>query len=246
MTYTSSVEAASPWHPDKDAPPPRAVAESESRLNLTDGRRRNRAVRRERVYEAAIQLFIEQGFDGTRMDQIAERAGVARATLFNHFERKTAFLDEWSARRRERALASVRAEDVEYRSLADILRRYMAELATTSESTRPETVALIGSAIRSTDAFGNPLLARELAALVAHARDRGEVRPNIDPELVGLLLATAYFAVLDRWIIEPPPFDLLAALLDVVDLILNGVSMLRTPSDPRNPVTEGATEPEER
>jgi AcrR family transcriptional regulator len=47
------------------------------------------------------------------MDDIAERADVARATVFNHFPRKAAFIDEWTARRQERAAVALGINDLD-------------------------------------------------------------------------------------------------------------------------------------
>jgi TetR/AcrR family transcriptional regulator, mexJK operon transcriptional repressor len=41
-----------------------------------------------RILEAAWQLFTEQGYGGTSMEAIAERAGVTRATLYQRHEDK--------------------------------------------------------------------------------------------------------------------------------------------------------------
>lgn len=41
-----------------------------------------------RLHEAAIALFVEQGFDCTSVAQIAERAGLTERTFFNHFTNK--------------------------------------------------------------------------------------------------------------------------------------------------------------
>ncbi|RUQ97508.1 TetR family transcriptional regulator [Labedella endophytica] len=38
--------------------------------------------------ESAAELFLEQGYDGTTIDQISSRAGVARTTFFNYFPTK--------------------------------------------------------------------------------------------------------------------------------------------------------------
>lgn len=38
--------------------------------------------------EAAAELFLEQGYDGTTIDEISTRAGVARTTFFNYFATK--------------------------------------------------------------------------------------------------------------------------------------------------------------
>lgn len=43
---------------------------------------------RERLADAALQLFDERGYDQTTVDDIAERASVARATFFRHYRSK--------------------------------------------------------------------------------------------------------------------------------------------------------------
>lgn len=43
---------------------------------------------RQRLEAAALDLFVEQGYEDTSVSQIAERAGLNRATFFRHFEDK--------------------------------------------------------------------------------------------------------------------------------------------------------------
>nr|WP_209270684.1 TetR/AcrR family transcriptional regulator [Streptomyces sp. NEAU-H3] len=43
---------------------------------------------RERLAHAAFQLFDERGYEGTTVDEIAERAGVGRTTFFRHYRAK--------------------------------------------------------------------------------------------------------------------------------------------------------------
>jgi AcrR family transcriptional regulator len=47
---------------------------------------------RVKIYEAARDLFLEQGYDGVTIEQIASRAGTRRSTLYNHFSDKEAIL----------------------------------------------------------------------------------------------------------------------------------------------------------
>ncbi|WP_341954419.1 TetR/AcrR family transcriptional regulator [Salinibacterium sp. TMP30] len=46
------------------------------------------AASRELLQEAAFELFVENGYIGTTVDQIATRAGVSRNTFFNYFDAK--------------------------------------------------------------------------------------------------------------------------------------------------------------
>ena len=58
---------------DRPAPPPAAVTKADTR---------------ERILDVALELFTEQGFDGTSLREIAERLGVTKAALYYHFESK--------------------------------------------------------------------------------------------------------------------------------------------------------------
>lgn len=53
------------------------------------GRGRPRRASRDILEEAAYELFLEQGYAGTTVDQIASRAGVSRGTFFNYFTAKS-------------------------------------------------------------------------------------------------------------------------------------------------------------
>ena len=46
-----------------------------------------------RLFEAALQLISEQGFAGTTVDEIVERAGVAKGTVYYHFKSKSELVE---------------------------------------------------------------------------------------------------------------------------------------------------------
>ena len=61
----------------------------------SSARGRPRTSSRDVLEEAALELFLEQGYDSTTVDQISQRAGVSRATFFNYFSSKADVL--WCA-----------------------------------------------------------------------------------------------------------------------------------------------------
>lgn len=193
-------------------------------LTGPDRRARRRQERRDRVFAVAIELFIERGYHNTTMEDIAERANVARATVFNHFERKMMFLDEWTARRRERAMAGAADRQLAEHHVGEILARYMRELAHINTSARAEAVALVSASVQSTNVLANLALGKQLGCLVRTGQCRGEIRPEIDADQTGMLLAAGYLLTLTSWIsAEPEPFDLRADLLKMLDVVLRGI-----------------------
>jgi len=55
---------------------------------MSSQRRSKREDTRERIIEAAFRLFVERGYHGTSMRQIAQRAGIALGAAYNHFPGK--------------------------------------------------------------------------------------------------------------------------------------------------------------
>ncbi|WP_433789782.1 TetR/AcrR family transcriptional regulator [Actinoplanes sp. CA-252034] len=188
-----------------------------------DRRARQRERRRAELYDVAIALFVEKTYEGTTMEDIAERADVARATVFNHFPRKAAFLQEWATRRREKALRATHAGG-SGSSAREILVRYFAELGALSDASRPESVAVILGSVGVADTWQRIPVAVEFAGIFAEAQRKGEIDPAVDADRVGLILASSYYVILTAWASEEPaPFDLAEEMVGTVDLLLNGV-----------------------
>lgn len=57
-------------------------------------RRRRKDARPGEIVDAALRLFIERGFAATRLDDVAECAGISKGTLYLYFESKEALLAE--------------------------------------------------------------------------------------------------------------------------------------------------------
>ncbi|HEY5834100.1 TetR/AcrR family transcriptional regulator [Streptomyces sp.] len=53
-----------------------------------------RRATRQKLYEAAVTLIAEQGFSATTVDEIAERAGVAKGTVYYNFASKNDLFEE--------------------------------------------------------------------------------------------------------------------------------------------------------
>lgn len=49
---------------------------------------------RQKILDSAAALFAEKGFDGSRVDEIAEKAGVNKALIYYYFESKEKILDK--------------------------------------------------------------------------------------------------------------------------------------------------------
>jgi AcrR family transcriptional regulator len=62
------------------------------RTGMREPKRRNPAASRERVLEAAAELFAQRGYAGTGVDQLAARSGIAKTAIYYHFGNKEGLL----------------------------------------------------------------------------------------------------------------------------------------------------------
>ncbi len=62
-------------------------------MDLMTTTRRDSA--RERILDAALELFFERGIQAVGVDAIVERAGVAKMSLYNHFDSKDELIAEF-------------------------------------------------------------------------------------------------------------------------------------------------------
>ncbi|MEZ0164517.1 TetR/AcrR family transcriptional regulator [Kineococcus sp. LSe6-4] len=175
---------------------------------------------RERLQAAALDLFVEQGYDETTVSQIAARAGVTDRTFFRHFADKRESLFAGSDR-----LVDLFTGAVERSTAHDPLDLASEALAASAEFFPPERLAW--SRTRTAVVLANPALAEReqlkmvtiAQALARSLRERGVPEPAAT--LLGRSTVTVFQVAFDRWISEGEDRP-------VLDLLQDTLSQLRT------------------
>src|SRR5579875_1146189 len=107
-------------------------------------------VRRQRIVEAAIDLGTEGGYEAVHMRMVAERAGVALATVYRYFESKdhllSAAVSEWTSQLQSRLDRTPARGEKPVDQLVDVLRR-----ASRAIERRPLFAAALIRALHSPD-----------------------------------------------------------------------------------------------
>ena len=166
-----------------------------------------------RLREAALGLFVEQGFEQTTVAQIAERAGLNRRTFFHHFtdKREVVFAGQEAAD--ELIAAEIRAQP----ATVDLLHAATAGLKRAAdevlEQYQPGAVALGRVIAASPELQERELVKRAaLAATMARALgDRGA--PEAAATVAGWAAVAVFFLARNRWN-QPANRRTLAQLID--------------------------------
>lgn len=183
---------------------------------------RSGAPARQRLQQAALELFIDRGFESTTTADIASRAGVNDRTFFRHFADKREVLFGGQDELRESLVQVVRAQPTTTAPL-DALRQAFLDSAHVLEANKAFGVRRL-QVIARTPALRERDLAKGSAMALALAdalHDRGVERSDAD--LAGMVGWATFHHAAWQWIAAPDDelreyittaFDRLAALSD--------------------------------
>lgn len=191
-------------------------------------RERKKEETKERILQAAFELFRKHGVESTTVDQICDCADVAKGTFFNYFPRKeelfgylgAVWVDE-AERRVAEALKKgpptweqARDTFIEFAAYYEedrSLGKYMAQEWSRTRYDPADEVC------RRWDVLGKQI--------IGLLQSRGELRPDVDPALIHRILGDVYHDTIVMWLESPePPFSLQDELRRRLTLVVEGLA----------------------
>lgn len=176
--------------PAATAPAPRRA--SRGRPRSDDAHRR--------ILNAARELLSEDGFDDLRLEHVAARAGVGKATIYRRWGSKEALAQALLAELAAPHIAVAQSDDTRTELLAAVVNPMRA----VTETPFGPVIRALLSQIAVNPTLGDPFRATvvqarrdEIARVIARGIARGDLRPDADPEIATeLLVGPVYFRLM--------------------------------------------------
>ncbi|GAB2471216.1 hypothetical protein GCM10027030_02350 [Luteococcus sediminum] len=180
---------------------------------------RRQAATRQRIVEAAMGLFLSQGFEQTSVAQISEAADIGKGTFFTYFATKQAVLSFLG----EQVMAAMAAADHPTQPAPARLRSVFAAAGgwfdAHEAAARQMCVARITTFGQADVSSSQPALVELLSAIIVDGMASGEFR-QVDRRAAALMLVSAYVAPVVQWTWSAPGTTLTPSLLAQLDLAL--------------------------
>ena len=164
--------------------------------------------KRRLILEAAVRVFAAQGYEATRVGDIAKEAGVAYGLVYHYFSSKEEILDTLFLERWDVMLEAISEVDASSRSPREKLQA-IAGFIVESYRHDPELMkVIIVEVTRAANTFGRTHLAKireaysQIAGIVARAQAAGVFREQISPEFAALAFYGLIEQVLTGWIFD--------------------------------------------
>lgn len=164
--------------------------------------RRKREVR-ERILDAAFELFLSRGIDATKIDDICERADVANRTFFNHFATRQDMVQALAEKRlvNLREVLLNRTQEAVPDQLVEFFDKIAAVLVESSDAYR----SMIGAMLVTTMGAGTERgfgMHDAFFELIKDGVARGEVSATHDPQILADIIVGALLVGIVNWTID--------------------------------------------
>lgn len=151
---------------------------------------------RERLVVAAVDLFVERGYDDTTVAQISERAGVTKSTFFRHFPDKRELLvagQESLSKLLADGIIEAPADATPLEAVAVGLERASAEMGPRNRALGPRLKAAVAasSELQERDALKSVGMAAAMATAL-EARGVPEATAHLASEMGVLAFKQGY------------------------------------------------------
>ena len=169
-----------------------------------DRRQRRSADIRERLFQAALQLFAERGFAETTVEDITNAADVGKGTFFNYFPSKDHILlafGEMQLRKLQEAVNGARSGN---EPMPEFLRALGVRM-TQAPTQNPAIIRALLQAYLSTSRVREAMIDMQERVLALHTQliqlgqDRGEIRSDLPAAELAQVFRQTIFGTLLVW-----------------------------------------------
>jgi TetR/AcrR family fatty acid metabolism transcriptional regulator len=182
-----------------------------------------------RILDAAIDVIAENGFFNARINEIAQRAGVADGTVYLYFKNKEHILRDAIASVFQQFFAQIRDGLDEATTCRDRLE-IIARLHLEALSERRNLAILMQTELRQSANFIEGFSHQHIIdylnlvrGVVKQGVESGELRAGISDRIVAHCLFGALDEIVSSWVFGRRVFDATTTAHEVVDVLFNGI-----------------------
>jgi TetR/AcrR family fatty acid metabolism transcriptional regulator len=164
-----------------------------------------------RILDAAVRVFAAQGYEASRIADVAKEAGVAYGLVYHYYASKDAVLEAVFREAWGRLLAAVALAEQSGEDAAEQLE-LVVKIVLRSWRDDPDLVRLLVREVTRNPHIQDELdeIGQAFASLermVRRGQDDGTFRANLDPQLAAWMLYGALEEVLTGWVLGQLPDD---------------------------------------
>ena len=191
---------------------------------------KRKAETKAKIFKAAVELFLEQGYEITTIEQIVEKADVAKGTFFIHFPTKKGVI-YYLGEQRVALMEKILAEKLMcIKSAREKIFSLLNVLAEVNEENKEITGLITKEIFKELFSEMNPekenqmQLKMMLVKILADGQHQGEFHRDFNPVHAADIIISIYFYTLFQWLDGWLSRPLAEEFSDRVKIIMAGIA----------------------
>jgi TetR/AcrR family acrAB operon transcriptional repressor len=192
-------------------------------------------ITRQKLLKAALVVFSRQGYADTRLEDIAEEAGVTRGAIYHHFGSKAELYNALAKESSEKVMPVINEALVEGGTALEILKRVLVRTLVYVE-TDPEFRAInelvlfkTGVTPEMADGMKKKIEGtRQMVNFVAQTIEQGirvgDIRRDIEAKDAAITFLALQNGLLTFWLLDPDQFSLEERAESMADIFIRGIA----------------------
>ncbi len=183
---------------------------------------------KERLFQAAMELFEKKGYENTSVAEITQQAGVSKGTFFTHFSSKDAVFSAIGGIFTEYMQGIVDTGLTENRSAKQILLECICmadEWCTTNKKMILQVLisGMYQPTLGSHATSNRVVMAEMLLRVLKTGQQNGEISASISGEDATSMLVGLFFNVMYDWFHDNGAWSLKDKLSDCLEILYRGI-----------------------
>jgi AcrR family transcriptional regulator len=170
---------------------------------------------REAIYETAMALFLQKGFDNVTVEDITHQTEIAKGTFFNYFPNKESILLYFMRRHLDEVKDQIPRVIKEAKTTQQKLYHLFSILAEMVVTNEPLVKWVLLESLRlrvykkeKKEVSGKIL--QNVVEIIRQGQESGEIKKNMNPEKIAKIMESIFFFSAIRWL----TFDRHTPLID--------------------------------
>jgi AcrR family transcriptional regulator len=196
--------------------------------NKLSRRERKKQALREAIYNCAIKLFSQKGFDKVTVEDITNKVDIAKATFFNYFSSKEAILPHFLSQRVDEVKNQLAEETKQSMSSVKKLQHLIVLISkmVIENELLLKWVLIETFRLRAYQKKGHVEVSEKIREsieeILREGKNKGEFREKMNPKMTADILESVLFVSAVRWVtvLKNSDTSLTESLLKKVNYLL--------------------------
>ena len=179
-------------------------AKSKSKRKRVSRRETKKRELREAIYETAMTLFLQKGFDNVTIEDITHQIEIAKGTFFNYFPNKESILLYFMRRHLDEVKDQIPRVIKEAKTTQQKLHCLFSILAKMVVTNEPLVKWVLLESLRlrvykkEKKEVSRKIL-QNVVEIIREGQESGEIKKNMNPEKIAKILESIFFFSAIRW-----------------------------------------------